>query len=426
MPLTSSALSSRRGAVLWLLLACGCAAAGAASRPGPVAPPREAVLLVSIDGFRADYLERPQARQLRRLATEGVRARWLTSVFPSKTFPNHYSIVTGLYPEHHGIVSNTMLDTAAGRWFRIDDTLAVRDSRWWGGEPIWVTAVKQGRRSATFFWPGSEAAIEGIRPTWWKRYDSRVRNATRVRQVLDWLSAPAEQAPAVVTLYFSDVDHAGHEFGPDAPQTDSAIARVDTAIGRLLAGLDQRGLAARVDLIVVSDHGMAPVSAKRTVFLDDYIDLSDVTIVESSPVAALIPRAGREAEVYRRLRNANPHLTVYRKDETPPRWHYRESPRIPPILAVAEEGWLISTHDRRGARRRSVERGTHGYDPELRSMHALFIARGPVFRRGATVPPFTNVHLYPLMAHILGLRPAPNDGSLDSVRAVLREKREQP
>lgn len=425
MPLAWKALSGRRGVVLWLVLVCGCAAAGATPRAAPVAAPRESVLLVSIDGFRADYLDRPQAGQLSRLATEGVRARWLTSVFPSKTFPNHYSIVTGLYPEHHGIVSNTMLDTAAGRWFRIDDTLAVRDSSWWGGEPIWVTAVKQRLRSATFFWPGSEAAIEGVRPTWWKRYDSRVRNATRVRRVLDWLSAPADQAPALVTLYFSDVDHAGHEFGPDAPQTDSAIARVDAAIGRLLAGLDQRRLAARVDLIVVSDHGMAPVSADRTVFLDDYIGLSDVTIVESSPVAALIPKAGREAEVYRRLRNANPHLTVYRKGETPPRWHYRENPRIPPILAVAEEGWLVSTHARRGARRRSVERGTHGYDPELPSMHALFIARGPAFRRGATVPPFTNIHLYRLMTHILGLRPAPNDGSLDSVRAVLQEKREQ-
>ncbi len=418
--LISRALSGSRVACLWLVLVGACAAAGAT--PAAVAH-REAVLLVSIDGFRADYLDRPQARQLRRLANQGVRARWLTPVFPSKTFPNHYSIVTGLYPVHHGIVSNTMLDPASGRRFRIDDPLSVRDSSWWGGEPIWVTAVKQGLRSATFFWPGSEAAVEGIRPTWWKRYDSRVRNATRVRQVIDWLSAPAGQAPALVTLYFSDVDHAGHEFGPDAPQTDSAIARVDAAIGRLLAGLDQRGLAARVDLIVVSDHGMAPVSAERTVYLDDYLDLADVTIVESSPVAALIPRAGRAAEVYRRLEGANPHLTVYRKDETPPRWHYRDNPRTAPILAVAEEGWLISTRARRGASRRPVERGTHGYDPEVPSMHALFVARGPAFRRGATVPPFTNVHLYQLMTHILGLRPAPNDGSLDSVRAVLRDAR---
>jgi len=166
--LISRALSGGRLAYLWLVLVGGCAAAGAT--PARVAPLRAAVLLVSIDGFRADYLDRPQARQLRRLANQGVRARWLTPVFPSKTFPNHYSIVTGLYPEHHGIVSNTMLEPVSGRRFRIDDTLAVRDSSWWGGEPIWVTAVKQRLRSATFFWPGSEAAIEGIRPTWWKRF----------------------------------------------------------------------------------------------------------------------------------------------------------------------------------------------------------------------------------------------------------------
>ena len=403
----------------WFFLLAGCGASAGAS-PATLAPAREAILLVSIDGFRADYLDRPNARNLRRLATEGVRAQWLTPVFPSKTFPNHYTIVTGLYPEHHGIVSNAMLDPVTGRRFRITDTLAVRDSRWWGGEPIWVTAVKQGRKCAIFFWPGSEAAIEGVRPTQWKRYDARVPNATRVRQVLEWLSAPPAEAPSLVTLYLSDVDHAGHEYGPDAPQTDSAIARVDSAIGWLLSGLDQRGLSSRVDLMVVSDHGMTSSGPDRTVFLDDYIHLNDVTIVDLSPVAALIPHSGRDAEVYRRLHGANAHLTVYRKSETPPGWHYRGNGRIPPILAVADEGWLISTHARRGSLALPGERGTHGYDPELPSMRALFVARGPAFRSGATVPPFGNVHLYALMAHILGLRPAPNDGSLDSVRAVLR------
>jgi len=351
------------------------------------------VLLVSIDGFRADYLDRPEAVRLRGLAAEGVRARWLTPVFPSKTFPNHYSIVTGLYPEHHGIVSNTILDPETGRWFRISDRHAVRDSSWWGGEPIWVTAVKQGLRSATFFWPGSEAAIEGVRPTYWERYDARVPDAERVRRVLDWLSLPLDQAPSFVTLYFSEVDHAGHEFGPDAPETDSAIARVDSAIGMLLAGLDARGLAGPVDVIVVSDHGMAPLSPERTVYLGDYLDLAGVTVVEASPVAALVPPPGREEEVYERLHGADPHLAVYRRSETPPRWHYRDNPRIPPILAVANEGWRISTRSRpKGAAGGWIpERGTHGYDPAAPSMRT----------------------------HLLGLVPAPNDGSLDSVAAVL-------
>lgn len=398
--------------------AVGPAPAPAAGRaPGPAA----AVLLVSIDGFRADYLDRPEAATLRGLAAEGVRARWLTPVFPSKTFPNHYSIVTGLYPEHHGIVSNTILDPETGRWFRISDARAVRDSSWWGGEPIWVTAVKQGLRSATFFWPGSEAPIEGVRPTYWERYDARVPDAERVRRVLDWLSLPPGRAPGFVTLYFSNVDHAGHEFGPDAPETDSAIARVDAAVGMLLAGLDARGLASKVDVLVVSDHGMAALSPERTIYLGDYVDLAGVTVVETSPVAALVPQPGREEEIYRRLHGADPHLAVYRKGETPARWHYRDNPRIPPVLAVADEGWRISTRPRRagGPAAGLFERGTHGYDPAAPSMRALFIARGPSFPRGAIVPPFTNVHLYALMTHLLGLVPAPNDGSLDSVTAVL-------
>jgi predicted AlkP superfamily pyrophosphatase or phosphodiesterase len=404
------------------MIACAKAPAPAPPAPVPARAPigREAVLLVSIDGFRADYFDRPEAARLRALAAEGVRARWLTPVFPTKTFPNHYSIVTGLYPEHHGIVSNTIRDPKTGRWFRISDAHAVRDSSWWGGEPVWVTAVKQGLRSASFFWPGSEAAIEGVRPTYWKRYDASVPDAERVSGVLDWLSLPPDQAPSFVTLYFSDVDYAGHEFGPDAPETDSAIARVDSAIGTLLAGLDARGLAGRVDIIVVSDHGMTPLSPDRTIYLGDYLDLAGVTVVEASPVAALVPLLGREDEVYRRLRDAHPHLTVYRKGETPPRWHYRDNPRIPPILAVADEGWRISTQARReGGAGRLLERGTHGYDPGAPSMRAVFIARGPSFPHGVVVPAFTNVHLYALMTHLLGVVPAPNDGSLDSVAAVL-------
>lgn len=410
---------------LWgaaLLAVAVCGPAREVPAPAPVARP--AVLLVSIDGFRADYLERPAAVQLRRLAAEGVRARWLTPIFPSKTFPNHYAIVTGLYAEHHGIVSNTMWDPGTNRWFRMSDRGAVRDSSWWRGEPIWVTAVKQGLRSAPFFWPGSEAAIEGIRPTYWARYDPGMANAERVRRVLDWLSLPDGRAPSFATLYFNDVDHAGHDFGPDAPETDAAIARVDSTIGLLMAGLDARGLAGRVNVIVVSDHGMAALSPERTIYLRDYIDLAHVTVVEKSPVAELAPKAGREQEIYGRLHGANPHLSVYRKADTPGRWHYRDDPRIPSIIAVAVEGWQISTRARADtASVRAGERGTHGYDPAVPSMRALFIGRGPAFHRGLVVPPFTNVHLYDLMARILGLTPAPNDGNLDSVRAVLQPSR---
>ena len=406
-------------AIALALVILGCAATGfGARRSAP--PDSQAILLISLDGFRYDYLDRPAAVNLRALAARGVRARWMVPIFPTKTFPNHYSQVTGLYAEHHGVISNQMYDPAIG-WFSLADSSAASraDPRWWGGEPLWVTAVRQGRKSATFFWPGSDVEIAGTWPTYWRKWDPRVPNAERVTQVLEWLSLPGPEAPVFVTLYLSDVDGAGHDFGPDAPGTDSAIARVDSAVGALVRGIEARGLASRVNIIVVADHGMAPTSPERQIYLDDYLDLSGVTVVDWSPVALLLPRPGTEEDLYRALARRHPHLTVYRRAEIPERLHYRAHPRIPPVVAVADEGWEITTRAR-AARRPPRAGGQHGYDPALRSMGALFVAAGPAFARGTVVEPFQNVHLYALMAHVLGLRPAPNDGSLDSVRAVFR------
>jgi predicted AlkP superfamily pyrophosphatase or phosphodiesterase len=290
------------------------------------------------------------------------------------------------------------------------------DPRWWGGEPLWVTAVKQGKRSACFFWPGSTVQIAGTYPSYYRTYETVQPHAARVQQILDWLALPGDSAPVFATLYFSTVDAAGHRVGPDAPQIDSAIARVDSAVGALVAGFAARGLADRVNLIVVSDHGMTATSPDRQIFLDDYIDTADVTVVDWSPVAAIIPKPGREQDVYQALHGRHPQLAVYRKAEIPARWHYQNHPRITPIIAVAAEGWHITTR----AQPLGQAGGTHGYDDTLPSMGALFIAAGPAFRQGIVVEPFQNVHLYELIAKITGLRPAPNDGSLDSVRALLR------
>jgi predicted AlkP superfamily pyrophosphatase or phosphodiesterase len=384
------------------------------------ATPRQAtgstVVLVGVDGFHPSYLERAPSRHLRELAENGVRARWMVPVFPTLTFPNFYSIATGLYPEHHGIVSNTMKDPLLGR-FTLRNTAQVRDPRWWGGEPIWATAVKQGKRAATYFWPGSETAIGGVRPTYYKLYDAKAPNHARVRQVLDWLSLPADSAPSLVTLYLGDVDQAGHEFGPDAPETDSAIARVDSAIGALLAGLEQRGLDQRVNLVIVSDHGMAEVRPDHFLYIEDLLAPRSADVVDLGATVALAPHAGREEEVYRRLDRA-PHLRVYRRSEIPASFHYRANPRIQPIVAIADEGWMVTTRRSRSGDQRPP-RGMHGYPPDVPSMRALFLARGPAFRKGAVVEPFQNIHLYPLLARLLGLKPARGDGVLDSVAAVL-------
>ncbi|MGH7674813.1 MAG: ectonucleotide pyrophosphatase/phosphodiesterase, partial [Gemmatimonadales bacterium] len=253
-----------RRAIAFTLLVAACAAPAPPQQARPAPPDSQAIVLVSLDGFRYDFLDRPAAANLRALAARGVRARWMVPIFPTKTFPNHYSQVTGLYAEHHGIIANTMWDAALG-WFSLDDSSAASraDPRWWGGEPLWVTAVKQGKRSATYFWPGSDVEIAGTWPTYWRRYHGGVPNAARVAQVLDWLSLPTDSAPVFITLYLNDVDHEAHDFGPDAPQTDSAIARVDSAMGALARGIEQRGLANRVNVIVVADHGMAATSPER-------------------------------------------------------------------------------------------------------------------------------------------------------------------
>ncbi|MGB7213413.1 MAG: nucleotide pyrophosphatase/phosphodiesterase family protein [Gemmatimonadales bacterium] len=376
------------------------------------------VVLVSLDGFRADYLERPEAVHLRQLAKEGVRAAWMQPSFPSLTFPNHYAIVTGLYPEHHGIIGNAIIDSALGR-FSLGDSAANVDPRWWGGEPIWATVEKQGKRAAVFFWPGSEAGQGGARPEFWRHYDGRVPFDARVAQVLQWLGMKNDSAPQFIAVYFSEPDHAGHTYGPDSPQVNSAITEADGEVGKLMAGIDSMGMQRQVDLIVVSDHGMAATSPDRVVYLDDYVPSEWYTLTEGGAGARIAPKPGYADSVYHRLKDANPHLQVYWKADVPARFHYNSSPRIPAIVAIADEGWYVTTHAY--VQRRPFDlKGEHGYDNALPDMRAIFVARGPDLKQGVTVGGFQNIHVYDLLARLLHVVPAPNDGSADSTAAMLR------
>ena len=380
---------------------------------------KQTVVMISLDGFRADYIDRPAAVHLRALAARGVRAERLVPSFPSKTYPNHYALVTGLYPEHNGIVANSMRDAELGH-FAIGNDPAVRDARWWFGEPIWVTAEKQGLRAAAYFWPGSEAPIGGVRPTWYKKYDGTVPNAERVRAVLAWLALPADSAPRLINAYFSDADDAGHKHGPRAVETDSAIARLDSAVGAIMNGITRLGHDTKVNLVVVSDHGMAEIKPDRIVFLDDYVSLDSLDVVDWTPIAAIVPKKGHERYVYDALKNANPHLAIYRKAAVPKRFNFNSGSRITPIVGIADEGWSITTRTRAAKAAPWLIGGAHGYDNQLRSMGALFVASGPAFKSGLVVPPFQNIHVYSLVAEILKLKPAKTDGSLDSVRVLLR------
>lgn len=400
----------------WVTTALGLLACGSPATPPPApVPAASVVVLVSIDGFRADFLDRPEASRMRAIARAGVRARAMEPVFPTKTFPAHYSIVTGLHPEHHGIIANTMEDPALGR-FTIGDSTAVTDARWWGGEPIWVTAERQGRRTAAYFWPGSEAPIQGTRPTWWTRFDARVPHQTRIRQVLEWLRLPPPEAPAFVTMYLSNVDTDAHRYGPRSPEAAAAIARADSAVGALWDGIGSLGLQHRVNLILVSDHGMAETSRDRVILLDEILAPGSYRVVDWNPVAMIVPAEGKEMEVFDRLSRV-PHLTAWRKAEVPERLHFRAHHRITPIVAAADDGWTITS---RPSLNRFFSLGMHGYDNRLPSMQSLFVAAGPAFPAGRVVDRVRMVDLYELMAAILGLTPAPNDGSLDSVRVVLK------
>ncbi len=379
-------------------------------------PTGQVLVLVSIDGFRWDYIDRPGAVTLREIAGAGVRAGTMQPVFPTKTFPNHYSIVTGLHPEHHGIVSNTMEDSVLGR-FSLGNREAVTDARWWQGEPIWVTAERQGLKTAPYFWPGSEAAIGGVRPTSWKQFDDGVPNDERMQWVLEALAMPRDSAPSFISIYFSEVDHAGHGYGPDSPDVDSAIASVDHTLSSLWDGIGRLGLRDRVNLVIVSDHGMTPLSPDRMILLDEILEGDTYRVVDWTPMAAIVPAAGREDEVVSRL-SAVPHLTVFRRGEVPARLQYRDNPRIQPVLALAEDGWQITTRAR--AEGRASLMGDHGYDNATPNMGALFVAAGPAFAQGMVVDRVRTVDLYELMCRVLGITPVPNDGSLDSVVAVLR------
>jgi predicted AlkP superfamily pyrophosphatase or phosphodiesterase len=400
-----------------LALACFCAAA--CERPAPDGAP--ILVLVSFDGWRWDYLDRVAAPNLRALAARGVRASELIPSFPTFTFPNHYTIVTGLYPGHHGIVANVIADASFPERFTMAAATA-RDARWWDGEPIWVTAIRQGRRAAPTFWPGAEAAIGGMRPTYWEPFDNNLPNASRVTRALERLALPDGQRPAFVSLYFSEVDHAGHVYGPDSPELETAAADLDVALGQLVAGVKRLGLEDRTTAIVVSDHGMAPVAEDRRIFLDDYVALNTVDIVEQGAFLQLAPKTGTVDALYQRLHEAHPHLAIYKRERLPARFHYPVQPRVQPIIGVLDEGWIVTSHAREASRRPGAEpsRGAHGFDPELRSMHGLFVAAGPPIRSGLVVAPFENVHIYDLMCAVLKLTPATNDGDPAVTRRFLR------
>ena len=374
------------------------------------------IILVSIDGFAQRYWEQAQVPALKALAAAGSRAESLQPVYPSKTFPNHYSQVTGLYPEHHGIVDNSFEDPVSGEDFDFDN----KDPYFWLGEPIWITAERQGLPTATMFWPGSEVSFDGDRPRNYVPYDGSIPNRKRVDQALEWLELPDGERPRFLTLYFSDVDHEGHIYGPESASVYRALEEVDESIERLVSGLEERGLLDSVDILVVSDHGMEAFSSDKVAYIDDYLDLNTVQIYAWAQHLTLdaatpdgLPQVMEQLALI-------PNVRCYTKEETPAYLHFSESDRIRQAVCLPDEGWVLSTHAYADDGEKYSSGATHGWDPTYPSMHGIFVAHGPHIQAGYVHPTIEQVQLYNLMAEILKVEPANNDGDPSQVADLLR------
>ena len=374
------------------------------------------VLLVSMDGFRSDYLDITDTPNFDNMSKNGIRSEGLIPVFISKTFPNHYSIATGMYAENHGLIANSFFASDLNKYYSMRDRKSVENGDFYGGEPIWVTAERQGVKTASYFWVGTEAAIAGVHPSIWKRYDQKVPFDDRIDSVMTWFSLPISHRPRLVMLYFHEPDWTGHEYGPSSAETVDQIQRMDGIIGTIMEKAGNLSIADKLNVIVVSDHGMTEVHPEQTIDLSGYTNLSDVKTTGAGPTVFLSSESSKRlTSVYNDLQQL-PNAHVYWKRDIPERWHYRDHERIPEVLIIAEEGWTLMPMGHGP----EMPKGTHGYDNKLTSMHAIFVADGPAFKSGYSREVFENIHIYPLLIHILGLEPyAEIDGDLDVVKDIL-------
>ncbi|SHF76386.1 alkaline phosphatase family protein [Flavobacterium defluvii] len=369
------------------------------------------VVLVSMDGFRWDYQKQFNLQNLKQIAKEGVHAKSMKPSYPTKTFPNHYSIVTGLYPDHHGIINNVFYDAALNQSFSLSSN-AKNDSRFYGGNPIWNLAEQQGVKAGSFFWPGSD--IDKRNPSYFKNYDNKIPYGARIDTILKWLQLPEKQRPHLVTLYFDEPDHTGHNFGPLSPENKKMVIKMDSIMGELSRKLDQLPIGKQINLIIVSDHGMADISNDKKVAVLDYLKpewLGYKDVI--NPIMSLQAKSGYQDSIFNALRKV-PHIKFWKSTEIPKRLHFGTNPRAHDFVIEADKGWSLVSKESQ-----NIKGGTHGYDNKNKDMHAIFYAKGPAFKVDKTVRTFPNVSVYPLIAHILGLQIDQIDGKLNDVKSML-------
>ena len=379
------------------------------------------VILISFDGFRWDYVDRGITPNFDYLRENGASASSLQSCFPTKTFPNHTSIITGMYPEHHGIISNNFRDYFTGKYYKVGDTTETQNARWYKGEAFWETADRQGIITASYFWPGNDLNVTYRNPTYFKEYYDSISYKERVDGVIDWLELPYEKRPHFITSYFEATDDAGHDYGPNSQEVNFAIARLDSVLGYFFKGLKEINMFDSTNIIVVSDHGMAEISAERTVNIDDLLDGYKYSAGDNGPFMLIEPADNDLENVYKKLKANENHFKVYKRAEVPKYYHYSNNPLIPELVVIAENGWGVETNKSLKNLKKYGTKGNHGFDNHWRDMQGIFYAVGPSFKKNYKTGTLMNIDIYPLLCRIFNI--VPNqliDGKPDRIVYILK------
>lgn len=376
------------------------------------------VVLVSLDAFRYDYPEEHGATNMLALAKEGARANsGMLPSYPSLTFPNHWTLITGLRPEHHGIVANGFYDPSRKEQYSYKEDVANHDGTWYGGVPLWSLAEQQGMRAATFMWPGSEAEVAGHRPNYYAKFVDHLDGHAGLDQIDAWLKLPAAQRPHLITFYMPTADHAGHWYGPDSVEETTAVHTLDALMGELRKRLDATGLP--IDLIIVADHGMVRSDTLWIIYDQVAPSLKTAKMVDGQIYAESDAQA---QTIYNELKAANdPRFSVYWRRNLPAGLKFGANARSGDPVIVMNGAYIARQHPPAAAAA-APNPGDHGYDPAMiGDMKALFLANGPDIRKGVSLPVFSNVDVYDFVAHLLNLKPAPNDGELAPLKQALKK-----
>ncbi len=384
------------------------------------AQPKEYVILVSFDAFRWDYLTRGITPNLDKVVKEGVNALSLRPCFPSKTFPNHISIATGMYPENHGIISNDFIDPFTSEKYKMSDTITTRQSKWYKGEFIWETLERNGIRTASYFWPGSEITLKERKPSINKNYIHKFPFKNRIDSVITWLQLPENVRPHFVTLYFDDVDTYGHKFGPNSPEVNAAIKRVDSLAGYLIKQIDKIGLTDKTNIIFLSDHGMTEISNDKMINVQAFLDGYKIKMINDGPVMMINTVPAEREKVYEIL-SSKEHFTTYKKEDLPDYFEYNKNPFIGDLVLVADLGWSLADNKSMSKIEEYDGKGNHGFAKDELDMHGFFAAKGPSFNSNFRTGTIWNIDIYPLICKIFSVTPRSNiDGNLERIQFLLK------